>query len=337
MVKLRGRHQFQSKIGFQLFIHLRSQVVRSFCSTPNTSANEFQFLSCLRKGERVPEFIQLLTQRARKSRPNFQVYTHELGDILTRLCEIRAQMSSGGGADSLELLAACREINNELSEWAACLPSAMAYTTNYLLGSSEEVYGGYYHDYQDLWSAYLWNSYHSAKVITNELIVDVIKPLVFQSACSKPSTFTTQYRCSCAELQQATSDILASVPFHLGFQEASKSQPLAVGGLFIMWNLYAAARKDICAGPARDWAIGRLEYIGRTLGINQASMLGAVLKKRENWKRKIVILQSMDRHLDDREIIEDVRNDIEGVSEVEHVIDLKTPRHLIDMPSEVLD
>ncbi|KAL7906584.1 hypothetical protein GGI35DRAFT_471110 [Trichoderma velutinum] len=93
-----------------------------------------------------------------------------------------------------------------------------------------------------------------------------------------------QYDESLCDLHEASSDIFSSVPFYLNFHQKDANSAKPVNGLILMWNLYAAARLQICAGPAREWSIQRLQFMGRSMGIRQATALATVLKKRAAWE-----------------------------------------------------
>lgn len=73
------------------------------------------------------------------------------------------------------------------------------------------------------------------------------------------------------------SDVMASVPFHLGFNNSRSDDPPALGGLLLIWNLYKAGSADMAAGHQRDWAIRRLHHIGQTMGIQLAHALALAL------------------------------------------------------------
>ncbi|KAL6800936.1 hypothetical protein GGI42DRAFT_343740 [Trichoderma sp. SZMC 28013] len=94
----------------------------------------------------------------------------------------------------------------------------------------------------------------------------------------------TQYDESLCDLYEASSDILASVPFYLNFRQKDENLAKPVNALILIWNLYAAARLQICAGPAREWAIQRLQFMGQSMGVRQATALATVLKKRAAWE-----------------------------------------------------
>jgi hypothetical protein len=56
----------------------------------------------------------------------------------------------------------------------------------------------------------------------------------------------------------------------------------AIGGISLIWPLYLAGNIESIAPPSlRNWVISRLEYIGHTMGIEQAILLATLLKNRK--------------------------------------------------------
>ncbi|KAH8807424.1 hypothetical protein F5884DRAFT_899823 [Xylogone sp. PMI_703] len=316
LVKLRGRRQLQSELGVQLFLHLRSQII----------------IGCLQTSEALPEFIQQCAQFTVKLQTNDQIQAVQLGNIISRLCEIRAFIQTSTQLDSLGLIAACLDIDKDLTTWSTHLLSMNDYATIILEGRSEEVYEMHYHVYRDLWSARLWNCYRVAKLMTHEIVLVLVKQ--YASSSSTPFTmFPSQYYQSLMEMHQNSLDIVASIPFHLGFHNSNISPPLAVGGMFAMWPLYAAARIEMSAGSMREWSIKRLEFIGNTTGIKQAIALSRVLRKRAVWEDSAV---TRDISLDQRTNDPDT-----GIPIPDHVLWttswITKRRYFTDMPSKPLE
>ena len=102
--------------------------------------------------------------------------------------------------------------------------------------------------------------------------------LILNLELAESTVLSSQYHESITELHQSASDILASVHFHLRTQGPDESSPQVIGGLFIIWGLYIAARTD--TSVAKNWAISRLQHVTQTTGIQQASALAKVLEKK---------------------------------------------------------
>jgi hypothetical protein len=167
------------------------------------------------------------------------------------------------------------------------LRSQGPYTVKFIEEATDEVYLNKYRTYRSLRSAWVWDLYNVAKVILHETIVGLLQPQIAKINTMPRALATqvlTQYDESLCDLHEASSDIFASVPFYLNFHQKDGTSAKPVNALILMWNLYAAARLEICAGPAREWAIQRLQFMGHSMGVRQATALASVLKKRAAWE-----------------------------------------------------
>jgi len=235
-------------------------------------------MTCVQRSERVPYVLREFDEQAKPFKTESQSFVCQLGDIAASLCDVRAVMQSKVDTDNLKLLATCMDINNDLKAWARTVLSRIELGIENLESSSNDTFEGRCHAYKSLWSAWLWNCYRSVTIITHRTIIGFIHPLVINSKSTGKTIFTAQYHDSTTELRRAASDILASVPFHLGTHEQSGSSPRAIGGLLIIWALYIAVRVDVSA--SKGWAIGRLQHIDQAMGIQQASVLAGILQKK---------------------------------------------------------
>ncbi|KAK5992934.1 hypothetical protein PT974_06359 [Cladobotryum mycophilum] len=271
LVQLRGNQQLEHEIGLELFLHLRTQIM----------------VACIQRGEEVPELMQRLMRESQRFRSHDQIQASVLGDIIAKLCSVRALIRPSQGLNWQGSVGACLGIDEQLRAWSVYLRFRGEYTHVGIWLASEEVYDNQYHVYKDLYIAWLWNLYRVAKIITHETILDVLKLEIVKSkqlSTGFPSDFIRQYERSLSELRQASSEIFSSVPYHLNFHDQDNTPPRPVNGLLLIWNLYAAARLEIRAGPARHWAMRRLQHIAHTMGIKQAAALACVLKKRSIWE-----------------------------------------------------
>ena len=226
----------------------------------------------------MPSLLQKLDQEAEPFKTESQAFTCRLGNIAANLCDIRAAMHSRAYSDALRLMATCIDIKNELQTWASNMSSRMECSIENLECISEDAYEGRCHVYKSLWSAWLWNCYRGVNIMIHRTILSLIRPLILNLELAESTVLSSQYHESITELHQSASDILASVHFHLRTQGPDESSPQVIGGLFIIWGLYIAARTD--TSVAKNWAISRLQHVTQTTGIQQASALAKVLEKK---------------------------------------------------------
>lgn len=205
-----------------------------------------------------------------------------------KLCSLRAWIRLKPDVEWQAAFAECINIEKDIRNlYDLILRSQGSYTARFIEEATDEVYQKKYHTYRSLRSAWVWNLYHVAKIILHETIVDLLQPRI-ANINTMPGALAfqamTQYDESLCDLYEASSDILASVPFYLNFRQKDENLAKPVNALILIWNLYAAARLQICAGPAREWAIQRLQFMGQSMGVRQATALATVLKKRAAWE-----------------------------------------------------
>lgn len=210
----------------------------------------------------------------------------ELGifPIITRLCTLRGVIAKDTNNDPAVLTIA-RGIDADLVEWADQFPTWLRYTTE-LSNDTENVLSGYYHVYPNVWVVGGWNLYRCARILTHE---------VMERWLSRNITYDmAQLRQSEAVLIKLNADICASVPYVFGqvdangLQTGSSCSPRAVMGIWILWPLYLAATMDTATPTTRAWVINQLDKMGRTMGIQQAISLAAVLRAQKEitaWDR----------------------------------------------------
>ncbi|KKP05783.1 hypothetical protein THAR02_02157, partial [Trichoderma harzianum] len=270
---IRGTQQFKdSEAGMELFLHLRSQII----------------ISCIQRSEGIPDSIQRLTDEAHKYEPFRSLGPYQLGGVIMKLCSLRAWIRLNPDEEWQRAFAKCINLKEDIRNlYHPILRSQGPYTINFIEETTDEVYLKKYRTYRSLRSAWVWDLYHVAKIILHETIVDLLRPQIANISTMPTALATqtlTQYDESLCDLHEASSAIFASVPFYLNFHQKDENSAKPVNALILMWNLYAAARLEICAGPAREWAIQRLQFMGHSMGVRQATALATVLKKRAAWE-----------------------------------------------------
>lgn len=262
LVEHRGAEQYQTESGLDLFRDLRSQII----------------LSCLQKGDPMPKCMEKEPPNLRQNLNRDQSHRFQLADIISQLCAVRALFKPEPLTGISSILETCMNIDEQLDSWSKRAPPSMLYSSVFLDTIPEEICDGYYHTYSDTFMAYLWNCYRSARIVTNQLILGLLNS--DKAAAMSTLDSTEQSQKSLFLIRNLISEVLASVPFHLGFQNPDMDPPPAIGGLLLIWNLYKVTAIGMAAGRIRDWTIGRLEYIRRTMGIQQAQTLALLLRKR---------------------------------------------------------
>ncbi|MCJ1377863.1 hypothetical protein MMC17_000959 [Xylographa soralifera] len=287
LLRLRGKEQLQTRTGHQLFRQLRGQVV----------------INCMQRRARIPDDIAEWTLAAMAFENPGEIIESSLSFIVIKFCNLRASMDSiRDYRDSARVVSAAFDIDAELADWATRCPVQYVYNTVIIQSRSESVFSDYYHTYDNIWTAWTWNSYRSIRILLNELLLEQLAhlsqypfdyPEPYDEYSSLP--YEAQILCCKSLLVQLTQDICASVPFYLGYHNQQDGlgsvqvPPAAAGGNLLLWPLYTAACTNFVSDMMRSWVIGRLEKIADVMGIRQATALAHLLRIRKDPPGRNVI------------------------------------------------
>lgn len=201
LMKIRGPEQLSTVAGRRLF----GQITASLAT------------SCLQQEIEMPEHIHKLRQELDKyidtNNPIWQ--NHQ---ILIDFTTFYARVKSGKITNLHSILNRSLELDEDLTSTFSCSTSDWTYSTVYTDQDPDIVYTGYYHVYQHALSAMIWNGVRTMRIMLNE----IIRNLLLKGFSSKPPLFvermyTEQLQKSTDTLYQTSSDIMASVPQHLGY------------------------------------------------------------------------------------------------------------------------
>lgn len=211
-------------------------------------------------------------------------------DILTLFANLRAQLKEGILTDISDVVLTALAIDHDLTMWPKDLPPVFNYTSSYVEAVTEQVYGNYYHVYENLWVASVWNNYRTTQLMLHGLILECLAPYApFAALAGLTQSPALQRQKSLQVVHTIGAEIAASVPFHLGFSNSSerssfeKKSP-AAGGLFSLWPLYILGVTDSVPEDLRAWAGGRLAVVGKLMGIQTALMLAWVLGMKQEMR-----------------------------------------------------
>jgi len=199
------------------------------------------------------------------------------------IANLRASIKSQRMTDRATIISAALQIDAALEAWALAMSSQNSYDSVFGIENSNECLESFYHVYEYLWTAQVWNSYRLLRLLIHHI---VLAQLGQPSSLSKPSdqaSIVPQFDRSKSLAIQLCSDICASVPYMLdSFPDKSTSlhpsMQRSLGGLMLLWPLYAGVCMTPCVDERmRQWAIGRLQYIDSIMGIKQAGLMAATL------------------------------------------------------------
>ena len=127
----------------------------------------------------------------------------------------------------------------------------------------------------------VWNTYRKARLKLLEVLFDCGSRLHDDSIPYEETRECNHLR---KEAVDITNDLCASVPFHLirNIQGHIQDRTLpvtpamALGGLSLIYPLHNACLVSLLPDLHRRWIQGRLRWIGRVMGIGQATVIAEV-------------------------------------------------------------
>ncbi|KAK0610468.1 hypothetical protein B0T17DRAFT_620944 [Bombardia bombarda] len=309
LVKARGRKQLRTKTGLQLFVMVRRQLIIHTLTTGQAPimgvawwmtdavndpvATALQGL-CLKTSDLRAQVTGLMTTTTTSSPSSFP-------------SSFPSSSSSSTSPQRTDLVLAlmrrAQSLDQDLSAWMHSLPPVWQLRTlcwhdgnsvppdgDY---SRMEVFPGRVDVYSDFWIASVWNMARTTRLTLASIIVRCAA-----CACAPVDYRTTpEYATAARVSADVIEDIIASVPYHLGWRggrgmggdghrgghgEEEDMSGFACGedggikslaGYFLTWPLACVMGQDHLTDAQRAWVQGRLRYIGDELGIRYAYIL----------------------------------------------------------------
>ncbi|KAH7403214.1 hypothetical protein BKA64DRAFT_641219 [Cadophora sp. MPI-SDFR-AT-0126] len=284
LLQVRGKEQLSTPTGYQLFIHLRTQIITN----------------CMLRHATVPNVISEWSQDLFFETAE-QAAATTLSNLAIRYCNLRASMSSFRDySDPDRIISTACALDAEYEIWARTCPIQYIYQTVMLSEKADDVFSDHYHVYPSVWIGAIWNNYRSTRILVNALILDQLSYL-YQSNPESDLLwgdhcfYQNQILTSTNTLLQLCHDICASIPDFLGYSPDSTSlsgqPPKCVNGNLLLWPLYTVGESGVISDVMRSWVAGRLQWITDVMGIRQAAPLAhSVLKRQEHllWKPDLV-------------------------------------------------
>ena len=272
-------------------------------------------VTCLQVEMALPEHILALNAKLAKhadvSDPAWRYY-----QTMGMLTNFRANVRCGDISIPSEILARAHEIDSAALSICANASSLYEYETIHTNADPGLIFVGRYHVYQNYMSATVWNGMRAIRMMLQEIIRDtLLKHHSSTLSSSADEQYAAQYQASTDTLYQLQSDIIASVPQHLGYapgrstsggasghsfpwshfnsrvvssvhspKSDSAGPPTirAFGGYALPWALYLAGAVDVATEPIKKWVVETLQRIGRSMGIQQAIVLADRLSERNS-------------------------------------------------------
>lgn len=280
LVKSRGRKQLSTKSGLLLFIAVRTQMIIHTLTTGKAPIMGTEWW--MSDAVKVP---------AAATCQGINIKTGELRAEVTRLMTTMSRTPENIEL-MLDMIRRAQMVDQEAQAWLREMPEGWRYKTvawedkvpngDY---SKADVFPGRVDMYPDFWTASVTNMCRTCRLILASIIVRcaawVVSPVDYRT--------TPEYATATRTCVDTITDIIASVPYHLGwhlkrkeiidrhdlsgFACGEEDTMKGLAGYFLTWPLTCVNSQDYITDAQRAWVCGRLRYIGNELGVRYAIML----------------------------------------------------------------
>ena len=264
LLDLRGEEQLDSGIGRALFIQTRTHIIAG----------------CYQTKSPIPDVLTKLTQKSRNRSANL---LDDLTLIVFQFCNVRAvspfhPLKTQSEATTRAIIAGYTSIGQALTNWEDGLPSSFLSLTLPVSRASSDVLSEQYEVYEDIWTAGIINNYRANSILVHEALISQLSFLRdrYYHNLNEVLDLEDGISQSRRRILSLIESICASVPYLL-------HTSCAVAGIGLLVPLYVSAQISPQDAPmshvTRGWMIGRLEKIGREMGVTQATMLAGLLRQ----------------------------------------------------------
>jgi hypothetical protein len=243
LIQLRGRNQLDTPVGRALFI----QVANIIC------------VDNLRSGTRVaPDLVELQKAALRYTDecPRFGM-SRSTGELTNLLADVRS-----GHLTPLGIVDATQQLEAKHTAFILGLPAYWQYAVEELDKVQPDMYRRTIHHYSSNRAAQFWNSYRMTRILLNGIMHAAAQNLL-------PLDKTLLARAE-RNVNEMAADICASVP---QFTDPRQFSIASAGTL--LWPLSAVRSADLVGEELREYAEGRLRFLGRGLRIPQAEKVAS--------------------------------------------------------------
>ncbi|KIV84443.1 hypothetical protein, variant 2 [Exophiala sideris] len=189
------------------------------------------------------------------------------------------------------LLVAAHSQLSSFRDWPSgihdhCQPKTISHHVDASEVSQLDVFPGKVDIYPNLYVAGVWNTYRTTLL----RLCDVIAQCgMYLETDTMPFRETEEYQTLRTIASKTAEDICSSVAYHINNDWVQRitgaslqRSPKALGGLFLMWPLYAGSVLSIVPDIHRAWMRRKLRSIGVSMGLAQAVVLADTVDLRRS-------------------------------------------------------
>jgi hypothetical protein len=294
-----GKNNWQSQVARDIFIAVRAHTVTLYLlAVAFNLANPGKTIHCIANSRAVDPAVDWMAIEADDK------IVQTFAAINIKMAALRADTdktttlklhSAENTEKVLKLLRRAEALDQEYLDWIKALPTGWEIRTVAWVDadvqdlSTSLAHPGRVDAYGELWMAYKYNIVRSCRLFVWTTILRCAAWL------GDPQDYrlTPEYTTASRICRQLVEDIVSSVPYFFGWNRESNAsmnaranyacginddptvKPLV--GIFVMWPLFAAAASDFATPSQKIFLRGRLKYVAKFMGINQALILFEVI------------------------------------------------------------
>lgn len=281
LVKSRGRDQIRTDTGKLLFIAVRTQMIVHTLTAGKAPIMGVDWWF----HDAVKDQVAAECQRINIKTSEMRAEVFRVMSTVARTPENMELM--------LALIRRAQIIDSESQRWMKNVPDSwkwksVAWEDSVPSGdfSRAEVFPGRVDVYRDFYIASVWNMARVSRLILASVAVRcaawVCAPVDYRT--------TPEYATAARTCVDMITDIIASVPYHLGWHLRRERKQLldkqlsgfacgeedslkGLAGYFLTWPLACVQGQDYTTDAQRSWIKGRLRYIADELGVKYAHII----------------------------------------------------------------
>jgi hypothetical protein len=243
LIQLRGKRQLDTPVGRVLF----TQVANIIC------------VDSLRSGTRLaPDLVELQTAALHyvDECPRYGM-SSSTGELANLLADVK-----GGHLTPLGVVDATQRLEAKYIAYISNLPASWQYAVEELEKPQADVFGTTVHHYSSNRVAQFWNSYRMTRIFLNGIRHGHARYL-------RPANETLLAQAERTAMEMAV-DICASVP-----QFTDPKHFSVASAATLLWPLSTVRGADLVGDELREYAEGRLRFLGQELRIPQAEQVAS--------------------------------------------------------------
>jgi hypothetical protein len=280
-------------------------LMRAWCPMPDQAAGGIRglfqlsytmFVSAHMTGTTLPPAFHDWIAFGRSIQPEVDYPSTDLGVLIVRFVDLSAAVRNttfkDGQSSTSSMIRKLVELEQELASWEQSLQGPWLYRVATDPGlPPQAVFEGEYHIYQDMWVARIWNHYRWARLLVNQIIVE-LKDKYPVSAGTVEGPETSQQM---DVIHRLGRDILVSIPAHWRHPLLGNKMPLtidkqggagagAAGIIIVIFQLKAVACSPGFPEESWNWIQDVLRCIWSDMGMLHAKN---VMQEMQSMRSKV--------------------------------------------------